>query len=112
MITWFLTYDPDMQTYQIVTSATEVSRSFALNYCNIELFVMLNSLESRSWVAQFVNQTEWYFALNVYVWQYVTIFHLLILQGNLKINIFETNKAGMFAIEKQAKTLLEILELE
>lgn len=45
-------------------------------------------------------QNERYFDLNLHVWQYMTVC-LLILQGYLKINIFETSKAGVFAIEKK-----------
>lgn len=42
------------------------------------------------------------------IWQYVTFSSCKVIW---KL-IFETNKAGMFAIEKLRKTLLEILDLE
>lgn len=90
----------------------EVSRGFALSYCTLELSGMLSSLENRSGVARSVNQAEWHFDLNLHPWQCMTACHLLILQGDLKVNIFKTNKAGMFAVEKQHEVVLEILELK
>jgi len=41
----------------------------------------------------------------------MTVCHL-IFQCDLQTNFLETNEAGMFAIENQGKTLLEIPELE